>query len=459
MIITLNALVPRASELKRLRVGFARVISRWPALRVWTAAARQRVSDRHFWLALAFVALLALGLRAFYGLEFAPVPARALDDTFWYAFVSDQIYLGHGFSFLAGHGAALSSGFHIGPTAQHPPLYPLALAALRWVGVSSPANLRWLGVVTGTITVIGLGAVGRSLAGPGIGLTAAAIGAIYPLLIVPDGALLSETLYGPVIILVLGAGLASARQRNVKWAAALGVGIGIATLVRSEALGLIVVLALPLAWRGAGGGSRALRLIATVACALVVVAPWVERNDSALGGLTLSTNDGVTLAWANCAQTYHGPDLGYFDPACANHPLAGNEVHQSAALRHQAVNYASSHVGRLPIVILARLARTWGLFHPFQGSNSEGRNPHVSDVGVVMYYPLALLAVVGIVAWWRRRAQLWVLLAPIVLVTITAALTFGSLRLRYLAELPLVLLASLGIQAIVQRRRRPPAAA
>ncbi len=406
-----------------------------------------------FWAWLGLIALAAIALRAIYLVAFAPLPARVLDDTFWYAFVSDQIYLGHGFSFLAGHGAPLSSGFHIGPTAQHPPLYPLALAALRWLGVGTD-NLRWFGVFTGTLTVIGLGMLGRRLAGARTGLVAAAIAAVYPLLIVPDGALLSETLYGPVLVLVLAAGASLARHPDAKRAAMLGAGIGLATLVRSEALALVVVLALPLAWRGAGGRSRALRLMATVGCALVVVAPWVVRNDIVLGAPTLSTNDGVTLAWANCAQTYHGSRLGYFDPVCANHPLAGNEVHQSATLRRQALRYASDHIGRLPIVILARLARTWGLFHPFAGSNSEGRNPHVSDVGVVMYYPLALLAIVGAVAWWRRRPELWVLLAPIVLVSLTAAVTFGSLRLRYLAELPLVLLASLGVQALSRRRRR-----
>jgi hypothetical protein len=408
---------------------------------------------RRFWAWLGLIALAAVALRAIYIVAFAPLPARTLDDTFWYAFVSDEIYLGHGFSFLAGHGAALSSGFHIGPTAQHPPLYPLALAGLRWLGVSTD-NLRWFGVVTGAMTVIGLGALGRSLAGARTGLVAAAIAAVYPLLIVPDGALLSETLYGPVLVLVLWAGVSLARQPDVKRAAMLGAGIGVATLVRSEALALVVVLALPLAWRGGGGRSRALRLLAAVGCALVVVAPWVVRNDIALGAPTLSTNDGVTLAWANCAQTYHGARLGYFDPACANHPLAGNEVHQSAVLRRQALRYASDHIGRLPVVILARLARTWGLFDPFQGSNSEGRNPHVSDVGVVMYYPLALLAIFGAAAWWRRRPEFWVLMAPIVLVTLTAAVTFGSLRLRYLAELPLVLLASLGIQALSRRRWR-----
>ncbi len=151
-------------------------------------------------------------------------------------------------------------------------------------------------------------------------------------------------------------------------------------------------------------------------------------------------------------MTYHGPNLGYFDTACASPALPGNEAQQSAALRRRGLDYAEHHLGRLPIVLIARLARKWGLFHPFQGSTAAGRNVTVSNIGVVLYYPLAVLAVAGAWALRRRRAELWVLLAPLVLASLTAAATFGSLRLRYVAELPLVLLAAVGTDALARTR-------
>jgi Dolichyl-phosphate-mannose-protein mannosyltransferase len=397
-----------------------------------------------FWLAL--VALVALALRAAYVLALAPAPILPTGDSLWYAFVSDEITLGHGF--VIGHGSILGPGYHVVPTALHPPFYPLALAALRELGVSSPKHLLWLGPFTGTLTVLGLGLLGRAIAGARIGLVAASIAAVYPLLIVPDGALLSETLYGPAVILVLAAALALARHPSVKWAAGLGIVVGLAAMVRPEALALALLLGLPLAWRGPAGRSRAVRVVATVACALLVVAPWVVRNASVFGTFTFTTNDGITVANTNCASTFYGPNIGYIDKACTQQGLTGNEAHQTAELRSDGLRYARDHAGRLPFVVAARVARTWGLFHPFRASMDEGRNVTFSNIGVVVYYALALLALGGAWTLRARRVELWILLAPIVLTTIVAAGTYGSLRLRYLAELPLVLLAAVGAGAV-----------
>jgi hypothetical protein len=237
----------------------------------------------------------------------------------------------------------------------------------------------------------------------------------------------------------------------VKRAAALGLAVGLASLVRSEALALLVILALPLAWRGAGGATRAARLAVTIACALLVIAPWVIRNENALGTISLSTNDGGTLADGNCHATYYGRELGYLSGYCTPSHLTGNEAQQDATLRSRGLRYAADHLSRLPIVVAARLAALWGLFHPFRSSNDEGRNITISNIGVVFFYPLALLAAAGAWALRRRRAELWVLIAPMVLVTLISAATYGSLRLRYLAEPSLVLLAAVGASTLWTR--------
>ena len=299
----------------------------------------------------------------------------------------------------------------------------------------------------------GIGLLGRSLADARVGLVAAAVAAVYPLLVVADGALLSETVYGPVIILILASALALARRPSARSAALLGAAIGVGALVRSEAVGFIVLLALPLAWRGPGGWSRLGRMAVSVACMLIMIAPWVVRNAVTFATPILSTNDGVTTLWSNCLLTYSGPHLGYFDASCRpSSPLTGNEAHQAAQMRRQGIRYAEDHAGRVPIVVAARVGRTWGLFHPFQGSTAAGRNVTVSDIGVIVYYPLAVLAVVGAWALRRRRLELWIVLAPLVLATLTAAATFGSLRLRYVAEPSLVLLAAAGADALWRRR-------
>lgn len=409
-----------------------------------------RASFRSFHVRLGFIAAVALALRVIYILTLAPTPALLPNDTFWYAFVSEEIALGHGF--VIGHGSLFSPSFRLEPTALHPPLYPLALAGLRELGVDRARDLLLLGAMSGTVSVLGVGLLGRALRGAGVGLLAAAIAAANPLLIVPDGALLSETLYGPALILVLAVALALARRPGVGWGVLLGATVGVAALVRSEALGLVVLLGLPLAWRGPPGVGRALRLVTILASALVVISPWVIRNENALGALTLSTNDGVTLAFTNCASTYYGPNLGTLDAHCVPQ-LSGGEAQQSAMLQRRGLHYATHHAGRLPVVLLARLARTWGLFHPFRGSFAAGRNVTISNLGVVLYYPLAALAIAGTWFLRRRRAKLWVLLAPILLTDLVVVATYGSLRERYLAELPLVLLAAVGAGALADRWR------
>jgi hypothetical protein len=417
--------------------------------RLWNTVGVQRL-QRGFLVRLGIIAGLAFLARAVYVVAFAP-PATGPNDTFWYGFVSAAIANGHGFAIP--HAAAGPLGFALGPTASHPPLYPLALAGLRELGISSPHGLLWLGPVTGTITVAGIGLLGRSLVDARVGLVAAAVAAVYPLLVVADGALLSETLYGPVIVLILGLALALARRPSTRYAALLGAAIGLAALVRSEAVGFIVLLALPLAWRGPGGWSRLGRMSVSVACMLIVIAPWVARNADTFGSPILSTNDGVTTLWSNCPLTYSGPHLGYFDASCRpSAPPTGNEAHQAAQMRRQGIRYAEDHAGRVPIVVAARVGRTWGLFHPFQGSTAAGRNVTVSDIGVIVYYPLAVLAAVGAWALRRRRVELWVIVAPFFLATLTAVATFGSLRLRYVAEPSLVLLAAAGADALWRRR-------
>ncbi len=417
---------------------------------LWNTVGVHRV-QRGFLVQLGIVAGLAFLVRAVYVVAFAP-PATGPNDTFWYGFVSAAIANGHGFAIPhAAPGSPL--GFALDPTAGHPPLYPLVLAGLRELGISSADGLLWLGPVTGTITVVGVGLLGRSLLSARASIIGAVVAALYPLLIVADGALLSETVYGPVIVLVLAAALTLARRPSARWAAALGAAVGLAILVRSEAVGFVVLLGVPLAWRGPGGRHRVARVAATLACTALVVAPWIIRNADRFGGFVLSTNDGVTTLWSNCPLTYSGSHLGYFDAACKpSTPLTGNEADQAAQMRRQGIRYAEDHAGRVPVVVAARVARTWGLFHPFQGSTAAGRNVTISNIGVIVYYPLAVLAVVGAWALRRRRTELWIVIAPLVLATLTAAATFGSLRLRYVAEPSLVLLAAAGADALWRRR-------
>jgi hypothetical protein len=75
-----------------------------------------------------------------------------------------------------------------------------------------------------------------------------------------------------------------------------------------------------------------------------------------------------------------------------------------------------------------------------------------------------LLAIGGAVVLWRRRARdaLWVLLVPVIIVTLNTVVSYGQTRFRAGAEPSLALLAAVGIAAIGrwwQARSRPREAA
>ena len=124
------------------------------------------------------------------------------------------------------------------------------------------------------------------------------------------------------------------------------------------------------------------------------------------------------------------------------------------SIEYRALDYIGDHLDRYPVVVLARAGRTWSLFRPFdmvQYNTYEGRPRWVTQAGLVMYYPLLLLAGWG---WFvsRRRIQRWPLLVPPIIVTLTALVSLGEPRYRVPAEPVIVVLAALAIDEIARRR-------
>jgi 4-amino-4-deoxy-L-arabinose transferase-like glycosyltransferase len=406
---------------------------------------RQRSGDGRlsFRARLAGVVAVGVALRLVHVLAIAPSTAIFTDGYFFH-WVGKALAEGHGYVdptqlFFRGHSVA---------TAAHPPLYTLVIAAATKLGITGDEAQRSLGCLFGAGTIALVGLLGRRAAGETVGVLAAAIAACYPLLIAADGALMSETLYGLLIALVLLLAYRLRDEATVWRAVGLGAVIGLAALTRAEAL-LLLVLLIP--------AVRSLRLWA-VAClaALVVLAPWTVRNWTTFDRpVLISTNDGVTLAGSNCGATYHGRDLGSFTTSCIQPARPGdNEAQQAAAYRSEAESYAGDHAGRVPVVAAVRVLRLWGLYQPTRlAYDAQNRRLAVQEAGVLFSYLLIPLAAFGAVLLRRRREPLSILLAPILLVTITCALTYGGLRLRQAAEIPLVVLAAVGAVALWQRRR------
>jgi 4-amino-4-deoxy-L-arabinose transferase-like glycosyltransferase len=342
------------------------------------------------------------------------------------------------------------------PTAAHPPLYPTVLAALSLVGLKSVLAHRALGAFLGGVTIVLVALIGRRVGGDRVGLAAALIAAFYPLLVAADGAPMSESLYGLLIAACLLLALRLRARRTAWRAAALGAAIGLAALTRSEALLLLLLLALPLTW-------RAWRpFLAAVAACVVVLLPWTIRNYSAFDRLTLiSHNDSTVLAGANCQKTYHGIDLGSWRFDCISPRITFQEGKQAAIWRREGIDYATAHAGRWPAVVPVRVLRTWDLWQPHrQVDLAEGRARWAETAGVIVYFLLLPFALGGAALLWRRdRGAAAILLAPALLVTFSSAIGYGNPRFRQAFEMSIVVLAGAAVVAVAERRRASAAPA
>jgi 4-amino-4-deoxy-L-arabinose transferase-like glycosyltransferase len=382
-------------------------------------------------------------VRVVYTLVEAPWPPAALDDQFYFSAMPNLLAQGEDWI------APFDFVFHdrVRPTAEHPPLHSVLLAGVSELGGTSGDVQRLTGTVFGAGTIATLGVLGRRLAGDRAGLLAAGLAAVYPVLVAADGALMSESLYGLLVALALLGAYRLLDEVTVVRAAVLGAVGGLAALTRGEAVLLLPLVLVPVLRRP--GGLRA-ALMAVVACALVL-APWTVRNWSVFDRpVLIATNAGTAVAGANCDDTYYGDRLAGWSPPCIrSHP--GNEAERHAEALADGVRYAGDHLGRLPVVLAVRLGRVWSVYDPFQ--TPEGRSVSVQKLGTVMFFLLVPLAVAGTLVLRRRGVPVWILLAPCVVVSMTALVSYGNMRFRQPAELSLVVLAAVALDGL--RWRRP----
>jgi hypothetical protein len=118
-----------------------------------------------------------------------------------------------------------------------------------------------------------------------------------------------------------------------------------------------------------------------------------------------------------------------------------------------AVRYMRGHLSRLPVVVLAREGRVWGVYQPFQQMRLDlvGGSINVLRAGLYMYWALAGLAALGVYALRRRLPYLAVLGAFIASVVVPTAITAGQTRLRAPADVAIVLLAAVAVDALLRR--------
>ncbi len=330
---------------------------------------------------------------------------------------------------------------------------------------------RLASALAGAAGVVLLALVARRLGGDRAGLLAGCVAALHPLLWINDAMVLSESLYVPMVALVMLTAYRYWDHPDRAGAVAVGVTVALAGLTRAEALLLGPLVLVPLAW----GRHRSLGVRSAVGhvawggvIALALVVPWLGHNLARFEEPTLMTaGTGAVLSAGSCDVAYYGEFVGYYGANCFQQYVdmgwvrwpdtRAEESVRDVPSREGALRYIRQHLGDWPRVAAFRVARMWQVYRPGQGVRLdyqiEGRGRWPSWTGLAGHLALLPAGAVGLVAVRRRRLPLSPLLAPAVVVTLTAAMTFGVTRYRVPADAALVVAAAVGIDAAWRRWR------
>jgi 4-amino-4-deoxy-L-arabinose transferase-like glycosyltransferase len=346
--------------------------------------------------------------------------------------------------------------------AGHPPAWLVVLAAPSLIGLKSWLSHQLFTCLIGTATIVMTGLAARAAFGRRVGVIAAALTAVYPFAWVYEREVLSEPLAMLETATAIWLAYRFRARPRLGTAIALGAVVGAMAMTRSELLAVAVLLVLPLIlsvrtapWRDRAGWL----VLAGVAC-VVVIAPWAIYNSTRFEKqVPFSTGFGVAMYQGNCAPVYHGPMLGYANLGCVAFVPKIDPDYSVAdgQYRRQALKFMSKNKSRVPIVVAARLGRTFGFFRPAQQTHIEAMERTsplwVFQLGFVEYWALLPFAVAGVVLARRRRIPVYPLLAFVVVVLISVVPTIGSVRYRAPAEITLVILAAVGIDACIAALR------
>lgn len=341
------------------------------------------------------------------------------------------------------------------PAAAHPPLTTLILALPAWFADGNVLVLRLAMCVFGAGSVVLIGLLARRVAGDRAGLIAAAIAALHPGLWVNDGMVMSET-----FVVSLAAGVLLLVYRFIdepRWSTALAAGglCGLGALTRGEQALLLPITVAPSMLLAPGWDVR--RRVMAVALAGVgatlVVAPWVAFNLSRFERpLLIASNLGETLVGANSERSYYGFWPGIWDGTAIRYD--GEAVDASvrnAENVEKALAFVRENLERVPAIVAIRIGRVWSVYRPrdmVQFNRGEGREAWVSWLGVYALAILAPLALWGGAELRRRKRPVWPLASTAVVVTLTAALFYGLVRLRVPADLAMVVLAAVALAGL-----------
>jgi len=409
-------------------------------------------------LALGRLAVLAVLVRVLYIVHQIPGYVPNSDARNYY-FLAKYFSEGKGFSDTF----PLLTLHH---TAFRPPAFPVLLGTVFSITGPSIGVAQGVNVVIGTLVVVLGAALAARLGGRWAGVATGLVLVAYPPLLANDATVLTEPLsllFLAVLGLALSADVRARGEERRGWrdptVVVAGLATGLLTLSRPSAQGLAVVVAVWVWWRL--GWRRAAVLAGTT---LLVVAPWLIRNQVQMGSPVLVTTNGF-----NMASRYSAPakaDDGFIDaisdPRMTNvHYLIFDEVQLDNAFRNDAIKELKRDPGYVLHVVKDN-ASIWFELDPSRSRAAErvdGRNLDLRDNARPLFFLITVVGLAGLVLQARRAgAQLLLLIAGYF--TITSLPLVAWPRLRAPFDLACCIGLGLAVGWVIDkrsRRRRPPA--
>jgi 4-amino-4-deoxy-L-arabinose transferase-like glycosyltransferase len=370
---------------------------------------------RHFWVLLVFV--LALALRAAWSF-WADCDPRAVwrFDMSIYDYQALTLARGEGYLHFSGD-----------PTAHWPPGYPLVLAGVYRITGDSLLAGYLLNAVLGSVSVVLVYLVGLKAFGRPAALLGALLLALWPNNVYASSLILTEPLFTALLLLIIVVTaylLLGQRTPTLRSAAVAGLLLGAASLVRGEALALLLVIGpiLLVRWRS---WRRTFGVLAVILAGMaVVVGPWTIRNALRMDSFLLISTSGNEALWVGHHEGADG-EIADFGPIETPHwglPNAEKEVKVGDEALRQALEFIKEN----PLEELRLVPKKLSALYRVDGSGIRwlqlekpsipvGAGENLRTLGNVYYWAIIGLVVIGLPTWFSVREPARLLLAGVVL--------------------------------------------
>ncbi len=350
------------------------------------------------------------------------------------------------------------------PSAFYPPGYPTFIAAVAWTVWHSPipdhALVRTIGYVQallGVLSILMVFVLARRVFGTGVGLTAAALMALYPNLIALTATLQFETVFIALTLatVLLLYPIAVDEQPKMRRLVAGGVMTGVVALLHPPiAFILIALVATRMLSR------RKFRQTLQVALALgftmvLAMSPWIIRNAVELHAfIPTATGAGPALCQSRNVEATGKLDTGILVRQCGPHSSEATSAASDVATNSYATRSAIRWVIHNPLQELRMWFWRTQLAYQEDTTGLSTIRPHMDarwyDAAAALstgssFVVLGFATIGAAIILRKKRSEDMFLLGCTIAYAAVPIILFGDPRYRVPAEPFFVILAAAGI--------------